>query len=131
MIIGISVTFVFIIDAWANSSFLLSGLLKGHHWRLVVFIYPAAQAPNYPVGYKAAAAFAVACMGFTALFTYLCHRYPIEDGVRDPMPAENEGEYESKQEELDIQPAVLGQRDWSTGTASSGKSRTGCELLVS
>lgn len=42
---------VFIIDAWAN-----------------ILVYPTISAPNYPAGFKVAAAFAVACMGFTGLF---------------------------------------------------------------
>lgn len=36
-----------------------------------VFIYPAKQAPNYKIGYKAALAFALASIGFTTLFWYL------------------------------------------------------------
>lgn len=36
----------------------------------LVLIYPASEAPNYPVGYKAAAGFCVACLLFTGVFKY-------------------------------------------------------------
>lgn len=36
----------------------------------VVLIYPASEAPNYRVGYKAAAAFCVACLLATGVFKY-------------------------------------------------------------
>lgn len=35
-----------------------------------VLIYPASEAPNYTVGYKAAAVFCVASLFFTGLFKY-------------------------------------------------------------
>jgi hypothetical protein len=35
-----------------------------------VLIYPASEAPNYQVGYKAAAAFCVACLIATGAFKY-------------------------------------------------------------
>lgn len=45
--------------------------MRGMH-RLtgIVLIYPASEAPNYRVGYKAAAAFCVACLLATGIFKY-------------------------------------------------------------
>ncbi|RPA95038.1 MFS general substrate transporter [Choiromyces venosus 120613-1] len=45
IIIGIAVAFVYAIDSFAN-----------------IFIYPASEAPNYPVGYKVAAVFGAVCI---------------------------------------------------------------------
>lgn len=66
MIVAIAVTFVFVIDAWAN-----------------VFIYPASQAPHYKIGYKAATAFAVACILLTGVFKLLEKREKQRRGMLD------------------------------------------------
>ncbi|CED85583.1 Permease of the major facilitator superfamily [Phaffia rhodozyma] len=51
--IGVIVTFVYVIDSWAN-----------------VLIYPAAQAPHYRVGYRAALGFAVLCIVASFVFYF-------------------------------------------------------------
>ena len=47
VIVGVAGTWTYIVDAFAN-----------------IFIYPAKAAPNYPIGYKAALAFALTSAAF-------------------------------------------------------------------
>jgi hypothetical protein len=67
VIVGVAVSFVYAIDSFANG--------QSHRYYLnvylaVVLIYPASEAPNYKVGYKAAAGFCVASLLATATFKY-------------------------------------------------------------
>ena len=88
VIIGVCVTLVYVMDAWTNSEFhSLLGLISP------VLIYPAAEAPHYKVGYKAAAAFAVASILFTWLFKHLAER-------RSPVDVES-GSFEAPHEAQD------------------------------
>jgi len=67
VIVGVAVSFVYAIDSFAN------GQSLSYHSYVdlsVVLIYPASEAPNYKVGYKAAAGFCVASLLATAAFKY-------------------------------------------------------------
>lgn len=50
-----------------------------------VLIYPAKKAPNYPIGYKAAAAFAVASIAATGLFYHLDRKTRAAREARDKI----------------------------------------------
>lgn len=56
-----------------------------------VFIYPAAEAPHYEIGYKAAAGFALGCCTFTGLWRWLEQRRatPTQEEASSAGDAEN------------------------------------------
>ncbi|KAJ9112857.1 hypothetical protein QFC19_000412 [Naganishia cerealis] len=84
IVIGLAVTFVFPMSAWMS----------------IVF-YPAKHAPVYPIGYKAAIGFSVACIALTFLFRWLSERNPRVASVESEEEAC--GRVESEVEEkMDI-----------------------------
>jgi hypothetical protein len=69
VIVGVAVSFNYAVDSFANSQ---SASLPTRRISAepIVLIYPASEAPNYKVGYKAAAGFCVACLISTGAFKY-------------------------------------------------------------
>jgi hypothetical protein len=67
VIVGVAVSFVYAIDSFANGQSLS---YSSYIHLSLVLIYPASEAPNYKVGYKAAAGFCVASLLATAAFKY-------------------------------------------------------------
>lgn len=117
MIVGVAVTFVYAIDSFANgtssTSLYYTGptrtsrtsliaidadgyiCIRSNAEYLVVLIYPASEAPKYIVGYKAAAAFCVACLICTGIFKYK------DRTLREALERQDEFRQQSQREELD------------------------------
>ncbi|KAK4686779.1 bacterial leucyl aminopeptidase, partial [Tremellales sp. Uapishka_1] len=82
ILLGISITIVFSMDAWDN-----------------ILIYPASQAPHYRVGYKAASAFAAGSIIFTLIFKWFSVKYPPVQADFDTMDCHVVGLSRSEEEE--------------------------------
>jgi len=83
VIVGVAVTFVYAVDSFANGESDFPS--TAHPYTSIesvedginqdradgsVLIYPASEAPNYKIGYKAASAFCLACLISTGVFKW-------------------------------------------------------------